>query len=101
MIRNPAFWAVLILLIILLFGASKLPDITRNVGKSMKIFKQEVRDLRDDDDRPTPPISHHPNPPQNSDQQHPGEQPPQRSAEHTSELQSRGHLVCRLLLQQT
>ncbi len=77
MIRNPAFWAVLILLIILLFGASKLPDITRNVGKSMKIFKQEVRDLRDDDDRPTPPISHHPNPPQNSDQQHPGEQPPQ------------------------
>src|SRR5690625_6971091 len=26
-------------------------------------------------------------------------QPPQRSEEHTSELQSRGHLVCRLLLE--
>src|SRR5207253_9369747 len=25
--------------------------------------------------------------------------PPQRSEEHTSELQSRGHLVCRLLLE--
>src|SRR5690625_6999622 len=26
---------------------------------------------------------------------------PQRSEEHTSELQSRGHLVCRLLLEKT
>src|SRR5690625_5862277 len=28
-----------------------------------------------------------------------GEQDPHRSEEHTSELQSRGHLVCRLLLE--
>src|SRR5207253_5712942 len=28
-----------------------------------------------------------------------GEQPEWRSEEHTSELQSRGHLVCRLLLE--
>src|SRR5690625_6498628 len=32
-------------------------------------------------------------------QQHPGR--PWRSEEHTSELQSRGHLVCRLLLEKT
>src|SRR5437660_6899111 len=33
--------------------------------------------------------------------QHPGTNrvPPNRSEEHTSELQSRGHLVCRLLLE--
>src|SRR5437870_7455866 len=29
----------------------------------------------------------------------PGEQAAERSEEHTSELQSRGHLVCRLLLE--
>lgn len=49
-LRNPAIWVTLIVLVIVLFGASKLPDITRNVGKSLKIFKQEVRDLRDDTD---------------------------------------------------
>src|SRR3712207_8479654 len=31
----------------------------------------------------------------------PGEQEPQRSEEHTSELQSRQYLVCRLLLEKT
>src|SRR5437660_6332243 len=30
---------------------------------------------------------------------HAGDQPASRSEEHTSELQSRGHLVCRLLLE--
>lgn len=43
--RNPAVWMILILLVILLFGASRLPDITRNLGKSLKIFKEEVQDL--------------------------------------------------------
>lgn len=46
--RNPAVWMILILLIVLLFGASKLPDITRQVGRSLKIFKEEVRDFSDD-----------------------------------------------------
>src|SRR5690625_2429 len=46
--RNPAVLMILILLIVLLFGASKLPDITRQVGRSLKIFKEEVRDLSDD-----------------------------------------------------
>ena len=44
------FWHVIVLLlvILLLFGSSKLPDLARSVGKSMKILKSEVRDLRDD-----------------------------------------------------
>lgn len=41
---------VLLVVILLVFGASRLPDITRNVGRSMKIFKEEVKDLRDDGD---------------------------------------------------
>lgn len=52
--RHPATWIILITLIIVVFGASRLPDITRNIGKSLKIFKEEVRDLQDDS-RPSPP----------------------------------------------
>lgn len=56
--RNPAVWMILILLIVLLFGASRLPDITRNIGKSLKIFKEEVTDLGND--TPKPPIEQTP-----------------------------------------
>lgn len=47
---RPQAWHLIVLLVVILlvFGASKLPDITRNVGRSMKIFKEEVKDLRDD-----------------------------------------------------
>ncbi|GAB2624630.1 Sec-independent protein translocase subunit TatA [Pseudactinotalea suaedae] len=62
--RLQAWHAIVLLVVILLvFGASRLPDITRNVGRSMKIFKEEVRDLRDDGDtvkdavNPTPEIN--------------------------------------------
>jgi sec-independent protein translocase protein TatA len=49
---RPQAWHIILLLVVILlvFGASKLPDITRNVGRSMKIFKEEVKDLRDDGD---------------------------------------------------
>jgi sec-independent protein translocase protein TatA len=48
---RPEPWHILILLIVIivLFGAKRLPDITRNVGKSMRIFKTEVKSLRDED----------------------------------------------------
>ena len=37
-------------IIVLLFGAKKLPELSRSVGKSMRILKTEVKSLRDDDD---------------------------------------------------
>ena len=40
---------LILLVLILLFGAKKLPDLSRSVGRSLKIFKAEVKDLRDDD----------------------------------------------------
>ncbi|GHG52493.1 Sec-independent protein translocase protein TatA [Flavimobilis marinus] len=49
MSRNPTIWLVVILLIVLLFGSSKLPDLARSVGQSLKILKKEVGDLRDED----------------------------------------------------
>lgn len=58
--RNPWALILLLLLVVLLFGANKLPGLARNVGKSMRIFKSEVEELRgdeqkddeDEDDRP-------------------------------------------------
>jgi sec-independent protein translocase protein TatA len=36
--------------LVLLFGAKKLPDVARGVGRSLRIFKSETAKLRDDDD---------------------------------------------------
>jgi sec-independent protein translocase protein TatA len=43
---------LIVLVVLLLFGARRLPELARSVGKSLKIFKSEVKDLREDD-RPT------------------------------------------------
>ena len=45
--------AIVILIIVIIFGAPKLPQLARSLGQSMKIFKSEVKDLRDDDDAET------------------------------------------------
>jgi sec-independent protein translocase protein TatA len=43
-------WHALIILaiVILLFGATKLPALARSVGQSMKIFKNEVKSDEDE-----------------------------------------------------
>ena len=44
-------WHIIVLLVVvlLLFGARRLPDLARSVGQSLKIFKNEVKDLNKDD----------------------------------------------------
>ena len=44
-----AEWLILLVIVLLFFGASRLPGLARSVGRSMKIFRSEVKDLRDDD----------------------------------------------------
>ena len=41
---------VILLIILLLFGAKKLPDLSRSIGRSLRIFKSEIKELRDDDE---------------------------------------------------
>ena len=48
-LRHPAVIIVLILLVVLLFGSRRLPDLARSIGQSLKIFKREVKELKDDD----------------------------------------------------
>jgi sec-independent protein translocase protein TatA len=45
-------WEIIIILalLLLLFGAKRLPDAARGLGRSMRIFKAETKGLRDDDD---------------------------------------------------
>lgn len=42
-------WLIVALVIIVLFGAKRLPDATRSLGRSMRIFKSEVKGMKDDD----------------------------------------------------
>lgn len=46
--------AIIVLLIIVLFGAKKLPDAARSIGRSMRIFKSEVKEMNKDDETPEP-----------------------------------------------
>ncbi|MGO1835492.1 MAG: twin-arginine translocase TatA/TatE family subunit, partial [Actinomycetaceae bacterium] len=60
MFRNglqPTHIIVLVVVILLVFGFSRLPDIASSIGKAMKVFKKEVKELREDDDAPTTPGS--------------------------------------------
>ncbi|MBM9434165.1 twin-arginine translocase TatA/TatE family subunit [Flaviflexus equikiangi] len=54
---NLSGWEILIILLVLIlvFGAAKLPMIASSVGKSMKVFKKEVTELREDTNPNTPP----------------------------------------------
>lgn len=46
---------IIVLLIIVLFGAKKLPDAARSIGRSMRIFKSEVKEMNKDDETPEQP----------------------------------------------
>jgi sec-independent protein translocase protein TatA len=48
---RPWHIAVLVVVLVLLFGAKRLPDAARSLGRSMRIIKAETKGLVDDDDR--------------------------------------------------
>jgi len=76
----PGGWELILILsvLVLLFGASKLPNAARSIGQSMRIFKAETKGMRSEDKTadpaqnpeapplpPTgpqvaPPLEHHP-----------------------------------------
>jgi sec-independent protein translocase protein TatA len=41
-------WLLILFIILLLFGAKRLPDMARSVGKSLRILKAETRELSED-----------------------------------------------------
>ena len=47
-------WLVILAIVVLVFGAAKLPDLARSSGQALRIFKTETKDLREDDKKGTP-----------------------------------------------
>ena len=41
---------IVILVLVILFGAKKLPELARGSGRAIRIFKAETKGLMDDDD---------------------------------------------------
>ena len=58
---GPQELVLIVLVILLLFGAKKLPDAARSLGQSMRIFKSEVKEMKTDPkpdaDKPATPIA--------------------------------------------
>lgn len=42
-------WVILGIVVFALFGYKKLPDAARSLGRSMRIFKTEIKGMREDD----------------------------------------------------
>lgn len=45
---------LVLIAVLVLFGAKRLPTAARSLGQSMRIFKAETRALRSEDDVPPP-----------------------------------------------
>ncbi len=50
---QPWHWVIVIAVFVLLFGAKKLPDAARSLGKSMRIFKSEIKEMQSDSKQDT------------------------------------------------
>jgi sec-independent protein translocase protein TatA len=48
-VLRPWHIAILVVVLVLLFGAKRLPDAARSLGRSLRIIKAETRGLADDD----------------------------------------------------
>jgi len=72
-------WQVIVLLVVVLlvFGAKRLPELAKSVGESLKIFKNEMKDLTDDSPaKPPTPTPTPMTPPTSPPSQAPGTTPP-------------------------
>jgi sec-independent protein translocase protein TatA len=61
-------WVVLVIGVVLIFGATKLPQIARNLGKAQGEFKKGLKEGAVDEGPVSPPPASAPTPPE-------GEQP--------------------------
>ena len=51
-LREPSHILLLLLVVVVLFGAKRLPDSARSLGKSMRIFKSEMNEMKDESKDP-------------------------------------------------
>ncbi|CAM2963373.1 Sec-independent protein translocase subunit TatA [Prescottella defluvii] len=46
---SPGHWAIVAVVLLVLFGSKKLPDAARGLGRSLRILKSEVGELQADE----------------------------------------------------
>ena len=51
-LKEPSHILLLLVALILLFGAKRLPDSARSIARSLKIFKSEIKEVGDEDKKP-------------------------------------------------
>lgn len=51
-LREPSHILLLLLVLVILFGAKRLPDSARSLGKSMRIFKGEMKEMKEESKDP-------------------------------------------------
>ena len=49
-LREPSHILLLLIVLVVLFGAKRLPDSARSLGRSMRIFKSEMKEMKTDDE---------------------------------------------------
>ena len=42
-------WPYILLFVAVFFGAKRMPDAARNLGRSLRIFKSEMKEMKSDD----------------------------------------------------
>jgi sec-independent protein translocase protein TatA len=48
---RPTVWIILAVIALALFGYKRLPDASRSVGRSLRIFKTELKGMNSDDEQ--------------------------------------------------
>lgn len=48
-LREGSHWIWLILIVAVLFGGKRLPDAARYFGRSLRVFKSEMKEMKSDD----------------------------------------------------
>lgn len=86
----PGGWELIVIIgvLILLFGAKKLPDMARSIGQSARVFKGEMKGMKSDDEAaadPPPPAQAPPALPPAGPASSPQPEPQQASSPRTSE----------------
>ncbi|WP_067895928.1 Sec-independent protein translocase subunit TatA [Nocardia vaccinii] len=49
---GPTHWIIIAVLVLVLFGARRLPDAARGLGRSLRIFKSEMSEMQSESSQP-------------------------------------------------
>jgi sec-independent protein translocase protein TatA len=87
-----AEWLIILAIVVLLFGSAKLPQLVRQLGKSKKIWEEEVgQGKKGDKSEPAGELTEgSSNPPAQAPTQQPVQQPAQQQAQQPPNTQGNG-----------